>query len=111
MRGSLSRPEQDEHGTAQTSLRRHPPKRSARRPYAVAPIPTGSVALRQGGPRGTTGVPPSVLTGPLPIPDRGSPPFPLAAAADSPGAHRGGLRPRAPRRTEAAGGPARAATA
>jgi hypothetical protein len=61
MRESLSRPEQDEYGTSQTSIRHHPPKRSAMRLYAVAPIHTGGVALRHVGPRDATWVPPSIL--------------------------------------------------
>src|SRR5262249_2711686 len=54
MRKPLSRPEQDENGTSQTSIRHHPPRRSAMRVYAVAPIPTGGVALRHVGPRDAT---------------------------------------------------------
>jgi hypothetical protein len=54
MREPLSRPEQDEYGTSQTSIRHHPPKQSAMRPYAVAPIHTGGVALRHVGPRDAT---------------------------------------------------------
>src|SRR6516164_6675591 len=46
MREPLSRPEQDEHGTSQTSIRHHPRLRSAMRQYAVAPIHTSGVALR-----------------------------------------------------------------
>src|SRR5262249_33722959 len=52
----------DEHGTTQTSIRHHPPRRGARRVYAVAPIHTGGVAVRHGGPRDATWVPLSILT-------------------------------------------------
>jgi hypothetical protein len=44
MRKPLSRPEQDDHGTSQTSIRHHPQQRSAMKEYAVAPIHTGGVA-------------------------------------------------------------------
>jgi hypothetical protein len=52
MREPLSRPEQDDYGTSQTSIRRHPLSRGAMRPYAVAPIHTDalygvSVKLRE----------------------------------------------------------------
>jgi hypothetical protein len=50
MREPLSRPEQDDYGTSQTSIRRHPLSRGAMRPYAVAPIHTGGVVVRHGGP-------------------------------------------------------------
>ena len=49
MRKSLSRPEQDEFGTSQTSIRHQPRKRRAMRGYAVAPIHTSGVALRHVG--------------------------------------------------------------
>src|SRR5438874_10105823 len=62
MRERLSRLEQAEHGTSQTSIRHHPRLRSAMRQYAVAPIHTSGVAMRHVGPRHATGVPPSVLT-------------------------------------------------
>src|SRR5262249_27530006 len=51
MRKPLSRPERDDYGTSQTSLRRHPQRRSALRGYAVAPIPYRGVAMRHVGPR------------------------------------------------------------
>ena len=54
MRKALSRPEQDEHGTSQTSIRHHPRLRSAMSEYAVAPIHTGGVAMRHVGPRDAT---------------------------------------------------------
>jgi len=54
MRKPLSRPEQDEYGTSQTSIRHHPHRRSAMKEYAVAPIHTGGVALRHVGPRDAT---------------------------------------------------------
>jgi hypothetical protein len=63
MRKPLSRPEQDEHGTSQPSIRHQPPRRRAMRGYAVAPIHTSGVALRQGGPRDATCVPLPILTG------------------------------------------------
>jgi hypothetical protein len=44
--------EQDEHGTAQTSIRHHPQQRSAMRPYAVAPLHTSGVLLRPVGSSG-----------------------------------------------------------
>ena len=62
MRKALSRPEQDEHGTSQTSIRHHPRLRSAMSQYAVAPIHTGGVAMRHVGPRDATFVPLSILT-------------------------------------------------
>src|SRR5262250_1543389 len=62
MREPLSRPGQDEHGTSQTSIRHHPPRRGAMKQYAVAPIHTGGVALRHVGPRDATWIPPSILT-------------------------------------------------
>ena len=62
MRKPLSRPEQDDHGTSQTSIRHHPRLRSAKSQYAVAPIHTGGVARRHGGPRDATSVPLSILT-------------------------------------------------
>ena len=62
MRKPLSRPEQDDHGTTQTSIRHHPPRQSAMREYAVAPIHTDGVALRHVGPRDATLVPLSILT-------------------------------------------------
>jgi hypothetical protein len=54
MRKALSRSEQDEHGTSQTSIRHHPRLRSAMNQYAVAPIHAGGVAMRHVGPRDTT---------------------------------------------------------
>ena len=62
MRKALSRSEQDEHGTSQTSIRHHPRLRSAMSQYAVAPIHTGGVAMRHVGPRDATFVPLSILT-------------------------------------------------
>ena len=50
MRKPLSRPEQDEHGTSQTSIRHHPRGAERHKSYAVAPIHTGGVALRYVGP-------------------------------------------------------------
>ena len=38
MRMPLSRPERDDHGTTQTSIRHHPHRRSAMKEYAVAPF-------------------------------------------------------------------------
>src|SRR6516162_7574555 len=52
MRSPLSRPEHDDCGTSQTSIRHHPWPRSAMKEYAVAPIHTGGVAMRHVGPRG-----------------------------------------------------------
>ena len=52
MRKSLSRPEQDEFGTSQTSIRHQPRRRRAMREYAVAPIHTSGVAVRHVGPPG-----------------------------------------------------------
>ena len=49
MRKPLSRPEQDDCGTSQTSIRHHPQERSAMREYAVAPIHASGVALRHVG--------------------------------------------------------------
>src|SRR5262245_17147163 len=63
MRKPLSRPERDDCGTFQTSLRRHPPGRSARRGYTVAPIPYRGDALRHVGPRDATWVPLPISTG------------------------------------------------
>ena len=54
MRKPLSRPEQDETGTSQTSIRHHPQPRSAMKEYAVAPIHASGVALRHVGPRDAT---------------------------------------------------------
>jgi hypothetical protein len=51
---SVKTKEQDEYGTAQTSIRHHPRTRSAMREYAVAPIHTSGVALRHVGPRDAT---------------------------------------------------------
>jgi hypothetical protein len=62
MRKPLSRPERDDGGTSQTSIRRHSLWRSAMRGYAVAPIRTGGVAMRHVGPRDATWVPLSILT-------------------------------------------------
>jgi hypothetical protein len=62
MRKPLSRPERDDCGTCQTSIRRHPPRRSAMRVYAVAPIQYRSVALRHVGPRDATCVPLPIST-------------------------------------------------
>ena len=62
MRKPLSRPEQDDHGTTQTSIRHHPQLRSAMKEYAVAPIHTSGVAMRHVGPRDATSVPLSILT-------------------------------------------------
>ena len=49
MRKPLSRPEQDDRGTTQTSIRHHPRKRRAMREYAVAPTHASGVALRHVG--------------------------------------------------------------
>ena len=57
MRKPLSRPERDDCGTSQTSIRRHPPGRSAMRMYAVAPIQYRGVAMRHVGPRDAIRVP------------------------------------------------------
>ncbi len=54
MRKPLSRPERDDCGTSQTSIRRHPPRQSAMREYAVAPIQYRGVAMRHVGPRDAT---------------------------------------------------------
>jgi hypothetical protein len=54
MRKALSRSEQDEDGTSQTSIRHHPRLRSAMSANAVAPIHTGGVAMRHVGPRDAT---------------------------------------------------------
>ena len=62
MRKLLSRPEQDDCGTSQTSIRHQPLRRRAMREYAVAPIHTGGVAMRHVGPRDATSVPLSILT-------------------------------------------------
>src|SRR5262249_19211927 len=62
MRSPLSRPEQDVCGTSQTSIRHHLRCKSAMKKYAVAPIHTGGVAIRHGGPRDATSVPLSILT-------------------------------------------------
>src|SRR6516225_6308205 len=62
MRKPLSRPERDDYGTSQTSIRHHPRWRSARRRYAVAPIHTNGVAMRHVGPRDATWVPLSIST-------------------------------------------------
>ena len=51
---SVKTKEQDEYGTAQTSIRHHPQQRSAMREYAVAPIHTSGVAVRHVGPRDAT---------------------------------------------------------
>ncbi len=59
---SVKTKEQDDHGTAQTSIRHHPRTRSARRAYAVAPMHTSGVALRHVGPRDATSVPLLILT-------------------------------------------------
>jgi hypothetical protein len=78
MRKPLSRPERDDCGTSQTSIRRHPPRRSARRMYTVAPIPYRGVAMRPVGPRDAAWVPLPISTwtassplGPW-APDRGA---------------------------------------
>jgi hypothetical protein len=62
MRKPLSRPERDDCGTSQTSIRRHPPKQSAMREYAVAPIQYRGVAMRHVGPRDATWVPLPIST-------------------------------------------------
>jgi hypothetical protein len=54
MRKPLSRPERDDCGTSQASIRRHPRWRSAMRGYAVAPIQYRGVAMRHVGPRDAT---------------------------------------------------------
>ncbi len=54
MRKPLSRPERDDGGTSQTSILRHPPRWSAMRVYAVAPIHNRGVAMRHVGPRDAT---------------------------------------------------------
>jgi hypothetical protein len=54
MRKPLSRPERDDGGTSQTSIRHHPRRRSAMRGYAVAPIQYRGVAMRHVGPRDAT---------------------------------------------------------
>src|SRR5215470_19800612 len=85
MRGPLSRPGPDETGTSQTSLRHHPPWRSAMRHSAVAPIHTDGVALRPVGPRDATSVPPSTLTR-SPPPSHRTAGLLLAPRSDAPGA-------------------------
>src|SRR5271166_2172576 len=78
MRKPLSRPGRDDRGTSQTSIRRHPPWRSAMRGYAVAPIQYRGVAMRHVGPRDATWVPLPISTwtasSPLGLcaPDRGA---------------------------------------
>src|SRR5262249_17536166 len=62
MRKPLSRPERDDRGTSQTSIRRHPPERSAMRGCTVAPIPYRGVAMRHVGPRDATWVPLPIST-------------------------------------------------
>jgi hypothetical protein len=62
MRKPLSRPEPEYCGTSQTSIRRHPPRRSAMREYAVAPIQYRGVAMRHVGPRDATWVPLPIST-------------------------------------------------
>src|SRR5262249_58404729 len=62
MRKPLSRPERDDGGTSQTSLRRHPRWWSAMRVYAVAPLPYRGVAMRHVGPRDATWVPLPIST-------------------------------------------------
>src|SRR5262245_35945563 len=62
MRKPLSRPERDDRGTSQTSIRHHPPRRSAMRVYAVAPTQYRGVAMRHVGPRDATWVPLSIST-------------------------------------------------
>jgi hypothetical protein len=62
MRKPLSRPERDDYGTSQTSIRRHPPWRSAGKEYAVAPIQYRGVAMRHVGPRDAAWVPLSIST-------------------------------------------------
>ena len=52
MRKLLSRPEQDDCGTSQTSIRHQPRRRRAMREYAVAPTHASGVALRHVGPPG-----------------------------------------------------------
>jgi hypothetical protein len=69
MRKPLSRPEQDDCGTSQTSIRHQPPQRRAMRHYAVAPIHTSGVAVRHVRPRGATSVPLSILTWNPPVRD------------------------------------------
>src|SRR5512135_2374084 len=77
MRKPLSRPERDDRGTSQTSIRRHPQGRSAMRGYAVAPIQYRGVAMRHVGPRDAAWVPLPISTwtasSPLGLcaPDRG----------------------------------------
>jgi hypothetical protein len=75
MRKPLSRPERDDRGTSQTSIRRHPRWRSARRGYAVAPIQYRGVAMRHVGPRDATWVP-------LPISTWTAPSSPCLCALD-----------------------------
>src|SRR5262245_1216696 len=78
MREPLSRPERDDRGTSQTSIRRHPPRRSAKRGYAVAPLQYRGVAMRHVGPRDAAWVPLPISTwtasSPLGLwaPDRGA---------------------------------------
>ena len=62
MRKPLSRPERDDCGTSQTSIRRHPPWWSAMRGYAVAPIQYRGVAMRHVGPRDAAWVPLPIST-------------------------------------------------
>src|SRR4029453_7288609 len=62
MRKPLSRPERDDCGTSQTSIRRHPQRQSARGVYAVAPLQYRGVALRHVGPRDAAWVPLSIST-------------------------------------------------
>jgi hypothetical protein len=62
MRKPLSRPERDDRGTSQTSIRRHPPRRSAMRGYTVAPIQYRGVAMRHVGPRDAAWVPLPIST-------------------------------------------------
>jgi hypothetical protein len=62
MRKPLSRPERDDCGTSQTSLRRHSQGRSAMRKYAVAPIPSRGVALRHVGRRDAAWIPLPIST-------------------------------------------------
>jgi hypothetical protein len=77
MRKPLSRPERDDCGSPQTSIRRHPPWGSAMREYAVAPIQYRGVAMRHVGPRDAALVALSISTwtasSPLGLcaPDRG----------------------------------------
>jgi hypothetical protein len=72
MRKPLSRPERDDCGTSQTSIRRHPPWRNTMKMYPVAPIEHRGVAMRHVGPRDAARVPLPISMGLSPMAQTGA---------------------------------------